>query len=748
MAPRPLLGLRVVDASSWVAGPWCTQLLSWLGADVTKVDPPGGDPLTQLDDGPDSTGRCLDDDANRGKRRIPTSTDTEYAQTVAELVAASDVLVCDWTPSRQQQLDLSPDGLRNRHAGLTVVSVTSHGCAGPDANRAGCELTVYHAGGEGATLPSENVARDFPDRPPVRAGSFLADHDTGLTAALATVGALIGRRRAGVGYSVDVAGVEVEAGLNRTTLSRALAEGRDFDRTYRGYDYAGALRCIDGWVAVRPVEERQWAGLCAAIGRPDLTADPRFADRLLRYDNADELTGELESWTTAHSREQVRTALLEAACPGGPFLSPGDVIADKAIGSRELFGAVSGSGIAGGGVAPVRAWHSSTSGGRGTRQWPALEAGALPLTGLKVIDLTWVAAGPYATELLAFLGAEVIRVESATRPDIFRRSQDDPDADLDSSVRFMDLNQAKKSVVLNLKDPGDRALLLGLVADADVLAENFRPGVRERLGLGDEVLHEVNPAVVILALSGFGTDALDADRPGYASVFNAEGGLGWMTGYADAPPSDVRDTNDLRGGTLGALAVACALLDVANGGPGSVVDVATRDALVVLQGHLGLRASRGIDPTRAGNTLDGCVPYDCYLTADARWIAIGVRTDDEWSAFSKATGVEGPAARRRRVEQRTAIDTAVSAWAAGTTAQEAIDRLGRAGVPAGLSAYASDLAADRHLRARRALAEVEHPRLGTLTLVQAPFVLGAARAVYRRPPLLGEHGNELLERVE
>ena len=242
---------------------------------------------------------------------------------------------------------------------------------------------------------------------------------------------------------------------------------------------------------------------------------------------------------------------------------------------------------------------------------------------------------------------------------------------------------------------------------------------------GDEVLHAVNPALVILALSGFGTAALDADRPGYASVFNAEGGLGWMTGYPDAPPSDVRDTNDLRGGTLGALAVVSALLEVATDGLGAVVDVATRDALAVLQGHLALAASRGRDPMRAGNTLDCCVPYDCYRAHDGRWVAIGVRTDAEWQALHRATGIDGPARRRERVAQRSAVDAAVVAWAAARDGDEIVRTLGDAGVPAGLSAGASDIAGDLQMQSRGALAAVEHPRLGVLTLVQAPFVLGA-----------------------
>ena len=384
---------------------------------------------------------------------------------------------------------------------------------------------------------------------------------------------------------MDVAGAEVEAGLNRTTVSRALAEGHDFDRTYRGYDYAGALRCTDGWVAVRPVEERQWQGLCGGIGRPDLVEDPRFANRLRRYDNADGLTGELEAWTRTHSREQVRAVLLAAGCPGGPFLSPGDVLADKAIGSRELFGEIDL-----GGMAPVRGWHRTRSSAVDPPVWPAQADPALPLQGLRVIDLTWVAAGPYATELLAFLGAEVVRVESASRPDIFRRSQDNPGCRPGLLGPFHGPQPGQE--VRRPRPEGTR----GLPGSAGHGRDRSRgrrelPARRPRSGWAWAMrrLHAVNPALVILALSGFGPQRWMPIAPDMPAFSTPKGASGWMTGYPDAPPSDVRDTNDLRGGTLGALAVVGALLEVATDGVGAVVDVATRDALVVLQGHLALR---------------------------------------------------------------------------------------------------------------------------------------------------------------
>ncbi len=743
---RPLAGVRIVDAGRWVAAPWTAQVLSWLGASVVRIEGPGGDPLLALADGPSSTAQCLYDDANRGKQIRQSSDDASYLAAVEAEAAAADVLIDDHTPAEQAALGLDLAVLRSRHADLVIVSVTGHGLTGPAADRAACELTTYHAGGEGATLPSENVYRVFPDRPPVRAGCFLADHDTGLTAAVAALGALFGRARSGAGELVEIAADEVACGLNRTTLSRAFFEQHDYDRTYRGYDYAGALRCTDGWVAIRPVEERHWQSFCRQIGRPDLADHPLFADRGLRYDNADALTIELERYTSTRPREEVRRALLAAGCPGGPFLEPAELADDPAIASRRLLGQV-----ASGGRAPVRSFRLGQHGPRVEHVPEPISPGSLPLAGLRVVDLTWVAAGPYATELLAFLGAEVVRVESPATPDLFRRNMSDPAADLDSSIRFMDLNQAKESVVADLKTAEGRERVLRMAQAADVLVENYRPGVRERLGLSDDVLLARNPSLVVVALSGFGTDALDSDRPGYASVFNAEGGLGAMTGYPDAPPSDIRDTNDLRGGTNACLATLAALWHVAHGGGGLVVDAATRDALVVLQGHLVLAAGRGARPIRDGNRADFAAPYDCFRSADGRWVAIGVRTDEEWARLIPLLSDRAAApefvAWRQRVARRDEVDALVAEYVAARAASDVVEEIGACGLPVGLSAAASDLLADAHLRSRGTLRTVDHPRLGEITLVGAPFRLHSVGATpYARPPLLGEHGDLVAER--
>lgn len=736
-----LESLAVVDVARGVAGPACAAHLATLGASVLRLPPPG-DWLDGLDTGPSSTGRCLRDACNRGKQVEGSLAVVDHAAQVREQALTADVLVCDWNPARSIELGLSLDELRELNPRLVVVAVTPYGLDGPFADRPGSELTAYHAGGEGYLLPGGLVHLAVPERAPVRAGRFLADEDAGLAAALGAVMALLRREVSGAGDLVDVSILEVQLGEGRTTLGRAFFEGLDFDRTYAGYDYAGVLRCRDGWICVRPSEEHHWRSFTEVIGRPDLATDRRFATRNARFENGDALNIELERWTTTVDRSVVRQALLIAGCPGGPYLEPVEVLRDEAINSRDLW-----EDAPNGGAVPNRLFHvtaASQHSSSALRHRLADATGAGPLNGLRVLDLTWVAAGPYATELLAFAGADVIKIESRTQPDLFRRPLH-ADGDLDANIRFVDLNQGKRSLCLDLKSEAGREAVLRLAATCDLLVENFRPGVRDRLGLGDAELWNANPAMVVVALSGFGAASKDADRPGYASIFSAESGLSAMTGWTDCPPADVRDTNDLRSGTLGALAAAAGLFSVARGGPATSLDVAARDALVLLQAHVLLQGSRGGTPSRCGNALDEAVPYGVFPTEDG-WLALSVRTEQEWTALRTVIPGLPDLGRDMRLERRDEIDRLVSEWTRLQGADHAAAGLCSAGVPAARSAPASALRVDPQLAARRALRPIDHPRLGELLAIGPPIRFASAPPPPRgeRPPLLGEHDCEVL----
>lgn len=741
---RPLAGLRVLDLGRSVAAPFAARLLADLGAEVERLEPASGDPPRDADNvGPGSVARCAYDDVNADKRvhRVP-----DLAAAVQAHVGTSDILVCDLSPADQRDVGIELSELAEHHPGLVIGVVTGYGQTGPHADRPWSELTSYHVGSEAATLPGPHIHARFPDRPPVRAGRFLAGYDAGLTLAGGIVSAALRQRVTGVGDVIEVSAQEVEIGLNRTTISRGLNEGRDFDRTYEGYGWQGTLRTRDGWVCLRPNEDRHWQAFTARIGGPDLAHDARFETYEARFEHRDELDGELEAWTRTVDRETVREAMLAAGVPGAPYLEPTEVLDDPAVRSRGVFE----PHPAGGRVPRSLARPMSPASPAGQelvdRVGTRLRSGdrrAGPLAGIRVLDLTWVASGPYATLLLASLGADVIKIESHGRPDLFRRSHGSDD-DVDAGLRFVDLNQGKRSVAIDLKSSEGRERLLHLAATCDVLVENYRPGVRDRLGIGDEDLRARHPGLVTVSLSGFGATSVDRDRPGYASVFAAESGISTMTGYPDAPPTDVRDSNDLRGGTATFLTAVAGLYQVVVSGSAPALDVAMRDVLILLQGDVFLQASRGVAVTRSGNEVPGQPATGCYLAADDRWVAVSVRGNADGGRLDALPAMADDHGDHDHPATTTA--TRLERWIAQRDADDAVAELCAAGVPAAATLSVQDVGRDPHVAARGVLRDGDHPRLGPLRFVAGPIRSRAAVPPPRATssPLLGEHTDEVL----
>lgn len=742
---QPLLGMRVVELGSEIGVMFCGRVLSWLGAEVARVEDETSRRGMRWSVGDDGFGVAAYDYCNAGKTVLAS---TSVPEEVRDLLDHADVFLTDWSAARLAAAGLAPRHVREVHAGLIVVSVTGLGLTGPRAEWGSTELTTYHAGGEGFLLPGNPIFSQFPDRPPVRGGRFLADYDAALIGVLGTLAAVFRRCRTGAGDIVEVSGQEVQVGLNRTHLSRCFFEGRDIDRGDRGYDYGGLLEAADGWITLRPTEDEQWRSFARAIGREELADDPRFSTRHARDAHGPALTEELVTWSRARSRREIREVILGASCPGGPFLEVDEVLVDEVLAERELFVDTAG-GLAPGrlmeslGDAPAVVPRSSESGN-----------GAGPLAGVRVLDLTWVAAGPYATELLAFLGADVVKIESRDRPDLFRRLLQERSDDLDTSIRFVDLNQHKRSVCLDLKSVGGRDALRALARVSDVVVDNFRPGVRERLGIGDEALRSENPYLVSAAMSGFGASGSMRARPGYASVFNAESGIGAMTGYDDGPPTEIRDSNDLRAGTATACGALAALVARERMGVVGSVGIAAREVLVALQGDALLEASRGQTPTRSGNALGRLAPYGVWNAADGNWVALAVTDTAQWQALVEVVAdvrLHDPDLNdaTSRWRERETIAGIVADWLAKRTAGDAVEALGAAGVPVSVSAPASSVRDDPHLRHRGLFAQVSHPKLGALTVIGAPvrFWNDGGLKPPVSSPLLGQHTREVLEEL-
>ncbi|MDB5725501.1 MAG: bbsF 3 [Novosphingobium sp.] len=351
-----------------------------------------------------------------------------------------------------------------------------------------------------------------------------------------------------------------------------------------------------------------------------------------------------------------------------------------------------------------------------------------PLAGIRIADFTVHSAGPFCTHLLSQLGAEVIKIESAMRLDAFRKPH--PVYGRMGPATFDQVASTKLSVRINLKKPEGVALAKRLVAVSDIAAESFRPGVVERLGLGYAALKAVKADIIMLAVSSSGQSGPDRHFAGYAPLFGAWGGLGEMTGYADGPPVEMRHVMDHTVGMNSAVAVMAALHRRRATGEGALVDVSAREVASSLLGEALLLAAAGEAPHRTGNDHPRMAPHGVYRAAgEDRWVSIAVGTNEERRALAEIIGGSDLS------------DEALSAWTGTQDANAAAERLQAAGIAAHASWTTPEIAADQHLRQRRAIVEVAEPD-GTLrAAVGVPMRLskGAEIGIHRGTPKLGEH---------
>jgi len=367
------------------------------------------------------------------------------------------------------------------------------------------------------------------------------------------------------------------------------------------------------------------------------------------------------------------------------------------------------------------------------------------LAGVRIADFTIHAAGPFCTHVLSQLGAECIKIESKTRPDAFRK----PHAVYGrmAAATFDQVSANKLSVRLNLKSAEGVALAKRLVAVSDIAAESFRPGVMKRLGLGFDDLLLGKPDLVMLSLSSCGQSGPDSHFAGYAPLFGAWGGLGWMSGYTDGPPVEMRHVMDHSAGMHAATALMAALHQRRRTGRPQHVDLAAREVASAMIGDALVQASLGAEPARPGNGDLAMAPHGVYATAGVdRWLTVAVRNDAEWQALARVLNQPAAAADERfasasqRWHQRQALDVLMADWLADCDADAMAQRLQQAGVCAHVSWNMQDIADDAHLLARGALTQVSSADIPARLAVGAParFSRSEGVGIRRLTPTLGQ----------
>ena len=377
---------------------------------------------------------------------------------------------------------------------------------------------------------------------------------------------------------------------------------------------------------------------------------------------------------------------------------------------------------------------------------------ALPMDGVRVLDVATFIAAPFAASILGEFGAEIVKIEQPGAGDPWRR-YGTPSARDDSSLAWLTEARNKRSITLDLRQPEGKALFLRLVADADVVCENFRPGTMEKWGLGYDALAAVNPGIVMLRVSGYGQTGPNRERPGFARIAHAFGGLTHLAGMPDGPPVTPGSTSlgDYMTGMYGAIGVLMALRARDATGKGQVVDVALYEPVFrVLDELAPAYAARGTVRGREGMGTANACPHGHFPCGDGRWVAIACTSDKMFARLAAAMGDRDLASEARfgrvqeRLRRRDEVDGMVADWARSMPRDLVMERCLAAEVPIGPIHSIDEIFQDPHFAARGNLLRIVDPQVGEVTIPGVvPRLSATPGRVDRLGPALGEATDDI-----
>ena len=376
------------------------------------------------------------------------------------------------------------------------------------------------------------------------------------------------------------------------------------------------------------------------------------------------------------------------------------------------------------------------------------------LEGIRIIDMTHNQAGPACTQILAWLGADVIKLEEPGKGDVARTNMRDQDSD---SLFFLILNANKQSLTLNLKTEEGKELFKKVIETADVLVENFSPGALDRLGLGYKVLSKINKELIYATIKGFGTYGPYSEFKSFEPIAQAMGGAMCATGFPENPPTYVWPAiGDSGTGMHMAIGILAALQQRNSSGKGQEVEVSMQDSVANIM-RISLRDHQRLGGVqeRTGNQLGKNVPgstYPCAPGGRNDYIYIFAQ-QQMWKAFSNAIGrpdiIEDPryATPESRWDNRETLNAIIEGWTRQKTKYEAMRILGDAGVPSGACQDTGEILEDPHLKEREMIIDIDYPPRGKYKTVGCPIKLSDSPAEIKRPPTLGEHTEDLLGKL-
>ena len=771
--------LRIVEIAGGYSGAFAAKQFADQGARVVRVEPPGGSadrgegellPRHAFGDGAIGAGWAYANTAKAIAELEPGSAELE------RLLDHADVVIESSAPGPLRSLVAERSDER-----LIKVCISPLGLEGPLAEWRSNVFTDDALGGH-MYLNGE------PDREPIRRLGRHTECSGGMYGYIGAMAALLARERTGRGQTVEIAHMECMVAMHQHTTSMWSHGGHILRREGNAqpgiWHPAGVYECKDGYVFLCHAGGAKLVPFLEAAGLGHILEDPRFATDVDRGARKKEFNEAIRPWLMSQTVEDLCELGEATFSPMGPVWDTHQYLADPHLHAREFL--VPLDAEQGDEAIPRGSFRIGDGAGNPRPPVPLDDAGLEafcarpphapegtgeklpdgPLSGIRVIDLTRVWAGPIAGRLLADLGADTIHIESPWNrgpkeapPGIAELTHLYPENVVgerhwNRTGGFNKLARNKRSLVLDLADPRGQRVFRRLISQSDVILENFSPRVFPQWNLGPAAYAQLNPDVVHTSMPGYGAFGPGANRVALGPVIEAATGMTAMTGYADSGPyrSGVAWPDPVSG--MSAVAgTLTALWHRAAGGGQQQVECAMIESMGLFVGDVLLTAQlQGGPPPRRGNRQPGLAPQGVYRCAgDDRWLAVSIAAEGEWRALCELLGLpDGWAAWElaEREARHDEIDAAIGRWTRSTTPWDAAVRLQAAGIIAAPVADSRDLWENDHLQARDFWARHDSEAVGPMPYPGCPVRLSDTPVTYRLPPpMFGEHNGEILQQL-
>ena len=768
-----LKDIHVLDLAD-ETGSFCSKLLADLGASVVKVEGPEGDrsreigPFQAIKPGSESSLFFAYHNTNKLGITLNLREKADR-QTFLTLITNTDVFVESFHSGYLETIGLGFETLRKTNPGLIHIAISGFGKKGFGAHRRSCDIVASASGGQ------MFIMGDPSGRPLVPFGEQ-SYYIVSLFGAVRIILALRERARSGKGVYVDLSLQEAVASTLDNVMTRWFYEKTITQRQgcLYGNSAFSILPCKDGYVQLTLLQQWEtFVELMAADGMARDLSNIQWQDEAYRTGHIPHIIEVAGEWTKKHTTEELFSLGQAMRFPWAPLCSLTEVLKSPQLQARDFFMLLDDPArkmrVPCPGVpfkfssvpkapirpAPLLGEHNKTLSGGLLWPQPTITGKAFSardnsrpvitdrgiLTGVRVLDFTWMLAGPYATRILADCGAEVIKVQSAKTA---------RGAEMNASGYFNTWNRNKRSVTLDLSKPEARDIVLNLTAVSDIVVENFSPRVMSNWELSYSVLKKIKPDLIMASISAMGQTGPWKDYTGYGPTFHALSGLSAMTSNGQESPVGLGHAYaDTIIGLYSALAILAALKHRDTAGEGQHIDISGYEAICTLLGPAFLHAGLGEAIISSGGYYGDNIPaapYGCYRCAgEDRWCVIAIFNEDEWLTFCRLLGNPGWTSEGifstliRRRKNRAALDHNIETWTCLHTPETVVDLLQNHGIATGIVANAEDLAKDPSLTSRNFFIELVHPILGRTTSDRSAITFPKETINrWKSAPLLGE----------